>query len=62
MGAFGKFLPLVLPIILGLIDQFAGSLTAWVAAHPGAAVYISLAATIVAALTKSILPALPPKE
>ena len=54
-----KFIPLVLPIILGLIDSFSGTLTAWVAAHPQAAVYISVAATIIAALTKSILP---PKE
>lgn len=51
-----KFLPLILPVLLGLIDSFSGQLTTYVAAHPSVAVWVGLLSTVVAALTRSVLP------
>ena len=54
-----KYLALIIPAVLALTDVFSGQLSAFVAAHPQASVLLSAIGTIVAALTKSVIP---PKE
>ena len=51
-----KYLALIVPAVLALLDVFSGQLSALVAAHPGAAVVVGALGTVIAALTRSVLP------
>jgi hypothetical protein len=54
-----SILALVIPGLVALIEVFSGQISALASAHPSLAVGVGAAATIVAALTKSVIP---PKE
>ena len=54
-----SILALVIPGLVALIEVFSGQISALAATHPSLAVGVGAAATIVAALTKSVIP---PKE
>ena len=51
-----KYLALIVPVVVGLLDTFSGQITALVSAHPSWSVVIGAISVIVAALTKSVLP------
>jgi len=52
-----SILALVVPALVALVEVFSGQISAFAGAHPTAAVIVGAASTVVAALTKSVLPA-----
>lgn len=54
-----SILALIVPALVALVEVFSGQISALAAAHPSLAVGVSAAATIIAALSKSILPSKP---